>query len=121
MYKEATRKQLRFTTTKGSLSIEQLWSLSIDELDKLAVKLESEYENSKEKSFVIKRTSKNKDIKLAFDIVLDVLNTKVEEAEEAKAAAERKANNEKIFEIIESKEQKNLENLSIAELKKRLQ
>lgn len=121
MYKEGIRKKLRFTTSKGNLTIEQLYDLSINELDTLAVTLDGEYENSKQKSFVVKRSSKNKDIKLAFDIVLDILNTKLEEAEEAKNAAERKANNERIFEIIASKEQKALENKSIAELKKMLQ
>ena len=79
MYKEASKLKLRFQTTKGILSVEQLWELSLTELDALAVSLEEEYKNSDGKSFLDKKTEKDKMVKLRFDIVLNVLNTKVEE------------------------------------------
>ena len=43
MYKEASRKKTRFATSKGSLSAEQLWDLSIADLDTLAVSLDEAY------------------------------------------------------------------------------
>ena len=35
MYKKASIKKLRFTTTKGNLSVEQLWGLTMTELKTL--------------------------------------------------------------------------------------
>lgn len=117
MYKEASKHKLRFATTKGSLSVEQLWDLSINDLDNLAVSLQESYEKSKGKSFLEKRTTKDKGLKLQFDIVLDILQTKVEESELAKQKLEDKAHNERIYELIANKEQRELEGKSVKELK----
>ena len=120
MYKEASRLKLRFTTSKGQLSAEQLWDLSITELDKIAVSLQDEYENSKGKSFITKKSEKDKIVKLRFDIALDVLITKVDEAENAREKSEAKAHNEKILALINKKKEQSLEELSAEELEKLL-
>lgn len=120
MYKEASKQQLRITTTKGLLSVEQLWSLSIDELDRLAIKLQEEYDSSKGKSFVNKKSTKDKTTKLRFDIVLDVLNTKVEEREKSQTAAADRLHNQTIIARIQKNKDKELDNLSTAELEKLL-
>lgn len=117
MYKEATRKQTRWSTPKGVLSIEGLWTLSIEDLDKLAVSLQEDYDKSGGKSFIRKRSVKDKDLKLQLDIVVDILQTKVEEAEIAKEKAENKARNNEIFEAIAKKEKSALEGKSIAQLR----
>jgi hypothetical protein len=119
-FKQASREKLRFNTTKGLLSTEQLWDLSINDLDSLAVSLEEEHKASGKKSFVVKRTTKDKTAKLRFDVVLDVLQSKVEESEAASNAAEIKAHNEKILRLIQDKKEGELEGKSIAELEKML-
>ena len=116
MYKEASRLQLRFATTKGSLSTEQLWSLSLTELDALALNLENEYKNSGKKSFLTARSQKDKIAKLKFDVVLDILNTKVEEAEEERVKKENKEHNQKILSLIQEKRDENLRGKSLKEL-----
>lgn len=103
-YKEAVKQKLRFQTSKGLLTLEQLFDLSLTDLDSLAVSLQDAYENSKGKSFLEKKTLKDKGLKLQFDIVLDVLNTKAEELDEAKTAAENKAHNAEILELIADKQ-----------------
>lgn len=120
IYKEASKLKLRIQTTKGSLNVEQLWGLSLTELDALAVSLEEAYKNSKSKSFLDKKTDKDKIIKLQFDIVLDVLNTKVEEKDAAKKEAEDKEHNQKILSIIKEKQDEDLKGKSIKELEKML-
>jgi hypothetical protein len=116
MYKQAAQQKLRFATSRGSLSVEQLFDLPISELDTLAVALDESYKNSKGKSFVEKRTSKDKTIKLQFDIVLDVLNTKVDERDSARDLAADKAHNNKILELIASKKDEDLKGKSVKEL-----
>lgn len=115
-FKEASRVQLRFTTLKGSLTVEQLWSLSLQELDTLAVALQDNYNNSKSKSFLDKKTEKNATIKLQFDIVLDILQTKVDEANALQKAREDKEHNQKILGLIADKQEDGLKKKSIKEL-----
>lgn len=117
MYKEATRIGLRVPTSKGLLSVEQLWSLDLEELDTLAVKLEEGYKNSKSKSFLDKKTTKDKYIKLQFDVVLDVLQTKIEENDSLRVDKENKEYNQKILGLIQEKEEDSLKNLDVKDLK----
>jgi len=119
-YKLATQQKLRFQTSKGLLSTEQLWDLSVNDLDSLAVSLQDSYNNSKGKSFLEKKTDKDKGLKLQFDVVLDILNTKVEESEAKRDAAEIKEHNEKIISLIKEKQDGALANKSIAQLEKML-
>jgi len=116
MYKEAVRQQLRFSTPKVNLSLEQLWSLTPNELDTLAVSLDTEYNESGKKSFLVKRSVKDKTAKLKLDIVLDVLNTISEEIEVARTKAEDKAHNKKILELISEKQDETLKGKSIKQL-----
>jgi len=121
IYKEAIMQDLKVQTTKGLLTPQQLCTLSVNELDSLAVKLQEEYEQSGKKSFLVKRSVKDKKAKLAFDVVLDILQTKNDQEEAIKKAAEIKENNQKIFDLIEKKQDQVLEGKSIKELKAMLQ
>lgn len=119
-YKLASREKLRFQTPKGLLSVEQLWDLSLSDLDALAVALESEHKESGKKSFLVKSSAKDKTAKLKFDIVLDVLSTKVDEKNAASEAAEVKEHNKKILTLIAEKQDESLKGKSIAQLEKML-
>ena len=52
IFKQASQLALRIETNKGSLSVEQLWTLKLSELDQLAVSLEEVLEKSAGKSFL---------------------------------------------------------------------
>lgn len=117
MYKQASKEQLRVQTSKGLLSVEQLWDLSVTELDKTAVALQAAYEESGKKSFLVKRSVKDKVAKLKFDVVLDILQTKVEEEAAEREKVENKAHNAKIDALIAEKEDEELKKLSAAKLK----
>lgn len=115
-FKQAVKQKLRVSTNKGLLSVEQLWDLSISDLDILAVSLEEAYNNSKGKSFLAKKTTKDKDIKLQFDIVLDILETKVAEQEAISEAKEIKEHNQKILKLIEDKKEEDMKGMSVKQL-----
>ncbi len=119
-FKLASQQKLRFQTNKGPLSPEQLWDLSLNELDALAVSLEAEEKQSGKKSFIIKSSAKDKTAKLKFEIALEVLNTKVEEAQIASEALEVKEHNKKIIALISEKKDESLKGKSIKELEKLL-
>lgn len=115
-FKLASQQKLRFHTNKGMLSTEQLWDLSLEELDALAVSLEAEHKESGKKSFLTKTSVKDKTAKLRFDVVLDVLNTKVEEAQALQEAFEIKEHNKKIIQLISEKQDESLKGKSIKQL-----
>jgi len=119
-FKQASKEKLRFTTSKGQLSTEQLWDLSLTDLDALAVSLDTEYKQSAKTSFLTKSTPKDKTAKLRFDVVLDVLNTKVEENNAAAEAKEIKEHNSKIFAMIAEKSEDAMKKKSIKELESML-
>ena len=120
MFKEASKLRLRVSTNRGSLSVEQLWDLSVTELDALAVSLEKAYNESGKKSFVQRKSPKDKLAKLAFDVVLEILTTKVEEQEAIKEAKDIKDHNNKILGLIADKKDDALKGKSVKELEKLL-
>ena len=116
MYKDANKQKLRFQTNKGVLSTEQLFDLTIEDLDTLAVSLEIEHNQSGKKSFVITKSVKDKTAKLRFDISLDVLTTKMEEAKKLAEAKEIKDHNKKIIALIADKDDESLKDKSKKQL-----
>lgn len=116
IYKKASKHKLKVETTKGNLRVDQLWDLSLNELNDIAVKLEEQYEKSGKKSFLTVNNEKDTLTKLRFDIVLDILTTKVTSQNAAAKAAETKAHNQKILELIASKQDEELSGKSITEL-----
>jgi len=121
MYKQAAKQKLRIATVKGALSVEQLWDLSLTEIDALAVSLEKEHQESGKKSFLTSRSEKDKTVKLKFDIVLDILNTKVDEAEVLQQKKARKERNQKILSLIEEKKDETLKSKSVKQLESLLE
>jgi hypothetical protein len=119
-YKKASRLNLKFETPSGLLTLNRLWDLKETDLDTMAVKLEEEYNESGKKSFLIKASKKNEALKLKFDIVLDILQTKLEEAEVNRTALDEKARRSKIETLIAEKKDEELKGLSVEELQKLL-
>lgn len=109
----------RFNTSKGPLTLEQLGDLSIEELDKLAVALDSEYEQSPTKSFIKSPGRKNARIKEKLDAVLAIMNRKIEVKERAD---KKRANKEARDRIMAELDRRNndVESKSTAALKKDL-
>ena len=120
MYKEASKMKLRFATSKGNLSVEDLWDLNLITLDKLAVALDEEISKSPRKSFIAETTPENEVAKLKLDILKDIIKTKMEEKNKKDAEKQRLSEKNKLLEILAKKEEASLENLSIEELKKKI-
>lgn len=119
MYKEASRIKLRVQTSKGLLSVEQLWELKPTPLSTILRGLNKELkkDNDDNLSFLDKNAVPvDKKLQLSFDIVKDIYLTKKGEADAAASAAEKKAKKQQILEIIQRKKNQELEGASIQEL-----
>lgn len=120
MFKQASKMKLRFATSKGNLSVEDLWDLNLITLDKLAVALDEEISKSPRKSFIAETTPENEVAKLKLDILKDIIKTKMEEKNKKDAEKQRLSEKNKLLEILAKKQNESLENLSIEELQKRI-
>ena len=122
MYKEASKLSLRFTTPKGVLSVEQLWSLNQTDLSNTikAVKKVLKTTDDDELSFLENTKVVDKENQLRFDILKDIYLTKKAEAEAIKNAADIKEHNQKILTLIAQKQDEELGGKSIDELRSML-
>lgn len=120
MYKQASILKLRIKTELGNLTTEQLWDLSLTQLagaiksvKKILVKNDDD-----ELSFLEETKVVDVENQLRFDILKDVYQTKRKENENRRNALEIKAHNEKIDALIAEKQDSQLKEMSIEELKK---
>lgn len=118
-FKQASKLKLRFQTTVGLLSVEQLWDLSQTQLSNAikAVKKVLKTTDDDELSFLENTKVVDIENQLRFDILKDIYLSKKEEVEAAKNAAETKRHNQKILALIEEKQEGKLRDMSIEELR----
>jgi len=115
IFERAAREKTRFNF-KGLISVEDLWDLSLENLDSIWVALETDLEKLPKKSLLETNTKQRDEIEFKQEIIKHIVETK--KAENA-AAAQTKANAAKkqmVLEIIEQKKNENLKSLSIDEL-----
>ncbi|MBB6053539.1 hypothetical protein [Armatimonas rosea] len=125
MFEKATRLKLRFETTKGLLSVEDLWELPLTSptskvnLDEIARGLHHKVTTQTEVSFVnptAKSAAAEKD-QLALDIVKHVIGVRLAENEAAAKARANAEQKKKILEILDEKDTESLKGKSTEELR----
>jgi hypothetical protein len=121
MYKEALQKKLRFKTNKGMISTEDLFDLSLQNLNTLAIMLDKKISEAPKKSFIEELSAEENDDELCFSIVKDVINIKLKARKDNIDKAQVNARNKRIAELIAKKEDEALESKSIEELRAMIQ
>lgn len=119
MFITATRQKLRFPY-KGLVSVEDLWDMSVHNLDMVYKALKSEEKQNAEESLLSVRTAEDTILEVKLEIVKYIVSIKIAEAEAKKHQAEIAAERRRINEIIANKRDAALERLSIEELEKKL-
>lgn len=115
MFEMATREKFRFPF-KGSVSVEDLWDLTPENLDTVFKALNSQRKKANEESLLATPTSEDTVLDTMIAIVKYIVGVKLEErkaATEAKAKSEQK---QKIMSILSAKQDEKLQNMSIEEL-----
>jgi|694.fasta_scaffold106501_3 hypothetical protein len=122
IFEKASRLKVRFTlsTTKssGTISVEDLWELSLPDLDNVAKKLNKEIKDSSEESFITSKSKADELLELKFELVKHVITVKLLEKEKKALDAQRKSELARIDELIAKKEINSLEEKSLDELMK---
>lgn len=120
MFEIATRKKLRFNF-KGLKSVEELWDLSLTDLDSIFKGLNSEFKKSQEESLLETKSEEDKLVELKIQIIKYIVNVKKEEKAAKQSAKENAAKKQQILAILNQKEAEDLQNKTPEELKKMLQ
>lgn len=125
IYKLASRKQLRVSTTKGLLPVEQLWTLSLSSLSTIIRNVKKQLNGNEADSdlaFLDETKTVDTELQLTFDILKDIYQTKKTELDEERRAVEVKAQKEKLMSLLAKKQDEKFENMTeeqiLAELSK---
>lgn len=120
IYKYAAKNKLRFPF-KGNISTEDLFALNLTDLDTVYKALSKQIKKDEGESLLSTKTKEDTDIQIKMQIVKEIFEEKQKAIEAAQKAAETKAKNQKIMSIISRKEDEELNNKSVDELKAMLE
>lgn len=127
MFKYVTRHKVRFLSSRGELSIEQLWDVPLRSKDEFNLNTLAQVANTALKKFTEdnfvdanSKTEENTKAEYRLEAIKYIIEVKLREEDELKKRAERKLEREKIMKALEEKQDGKLSAMSEAQLKKRL-
>lgn len=116
----ASRAKLRFPTTRGSLQVDDLWDLSLKDLDTLAVTADAAIEKVGGKSFLEnpdrRVTAERAEHALRLEILKVVIEIRQNENKERRTKADLAARRTFLIGLKEKKQIDQLESLSVEEI-----
>jgi hypothetical protein len=127
IFEIASRKKLRFPSTVGDLTAEQLWDLPLIDgkranLDATAREIATALKSVTEESFVVtKPDPRAGELLTKLEIVKHVIEVKILEKEAAEKAAANKIKRQKILEALAERDNADLKSKSKDELLKELE
>lgn len=116
IFERASRGKTRFSTSKGELSTEDLWDLSLTSLDTIAKSVNKQLKTESEESFIEVKTSANTELELKLEILKHVITSKQAYAAAAKTKAEKQAKLNQLKELVAQKSNEALSQKSVEEL-----
>ena len=119
IFEFATRNKVRFPF-KGMISVEDLWDLSLTNLDSIYKTLNKQVKQSEEESLLSTKASVDTELEVQIAIVKHIVSVKLAEKEVQEKASAKKAQKQKIMSIIATKQDEALHNSSVEELQKML-
>lgn len=117
MFEKALRMKLRFTF-RGQCSVEDLWDLSVGELDGIFKGLNSELQDTKGESLLETKTKSDEILELKVAIIRHIVGIKLEERRELEDKVLRAEKKQKLLSIIAEKQDEQYKGMSIKALTK---
>ena len=121
MFEKASRLKLRFETSKGFLSTEDLWDLSLVSLDNIYRVVNKKIKDMQEDSLLAIRTKDEDELRLKIEIISHIVKVKQEEATAFKQRQVRRAELELLKSLKEEKQVAALKDMSLEDLDKRIE
>lgn len=120
MFEVAVRNKFRFPF-KGTISVEDLWDLSVQQLDGIFKNLKSQEKAVQEESLLETRTPEDEVLKTKIEIIRHIVSVKLEEANQAERAKEIHDQRQKILGVLADKQDEDLRNKTPDELRAMLE
>ena len=115
MFEVAVRNKFRYPY-KGVIATEDLWDLSVQQLDGIFKTIKSQEKKAQEESLLNTRTPEDEILTAKIEIIKYIDNTKLEEAKLAERAKEAHDQKQKILGILAEKQDEDLRNKTPEEL-----
>ena len=120
LFENATRGKYRFSF-KGSITVEDLWDLSPQNLDTIYKSLTKELKQSQEESLLVRKTEVDSVLDDKINLVKYIVLTKLKEEDQRNKEREFTEKKQKILGLIADKQDNELQSKSIDELKDMLE
>jgi len=120
IFEQATRNRLRFSY-KGSVSVEDLWDLGVQDLDKIFKALNKSLKAAEGESLLGTKNKADTEIDLQIAIIRHIVEAKLAEMAAREAEADRRVKRQKILRIMSTKQDEALQSRSIEDLTKMLE
>ena len=120
IFEYAVRNKVRFPF-KGMISVEDLWDLSLTNLDSIYKTLNKQIKQNDEESLLSTKTNIDTELEVQIEIIKHIVSVKLAEKEARESELARKEQKQKIMSIIAAKEDEALRNSSVEDLKNMLE
>ena len=120
-FERATKQALRFSTSMGMLSVEDLWKIPLTDLDSLAVSFKQALSKQPTESFITPAGRKDATLQLQFDVAKRIIEIRLADLERAAKAKSTREQKQKIMEIMANKQDAALQEKSLEELQAMLE
>lgn len=122
IFERASKQKLRFQTARGMLSVEDLWDLSVEQLDAIFKPLNKSAKEQDEESLLdTTKASKEKTmLNLQIDIIKHIVEVKLTAQAATRARAEKREKRNKLLSLMAEKQDAELAGKSIEDLQKEL-
>ena len=122
IFEQAAKLKLRVESDRGLLTVEQLWDISLTDLDTLARGINMALKSYGEESFIHTKTStKEVQLKLQLDLLKHIIGAKLEARELAEKREQNSAKRKTLLQALESKENEELNSMSKEDILKQLE
>lgn len=119
LFESATRSKMRFPF-KGMISVEDLWDLSLTNLDSVFKALNAEVKKSEEESLLNTKSKEDEEISNKIEIVKYIVGVKLDEKKKREDAKKNAEMRQRLLEIKAKRQDAALENMSDEDLDKAL-
>jgi len=120
LFEKASRMKLRFGTNRGELPVEDLWDLSLEDLDRLAKAINKQIKAETEESFIVKKRKTTSVLETSLDILKHIIGVKQDEADKRTKRAERRAELETMKSLLAEKHTEKLKGMSLDEISQKI-
>lgn len=119
IFEYAVENKLRFPF-RGSISVEDLFDLSLENLDSIYKTLARERVKANEDSLLKRKSIEDTVLSVKIEIIKCIVSKKMTQIEANKVAIQKKEKKDKILKVLAQKQDESLQNMSIKDLQKML-